>query len=475
MKTKRSNAITILSLLFSCFLAIGCGEGGGGGGGGGGSTEAETVTETSPFAGMPTTSMAVEFRIPDDSVDAIEGVDRVIVSVIYNGASIGEYELQRQDGVWVGNLEGLPVGVTFDFVAQAYSSSGAVVYEAASVESVNETATSLNLDAVQKTMDVEFSIQLPENLARARNLVSVATPDEIVNVFANVAEGGNVIVSNQPLTKQPGSFEWTGTFADLPVGPTLTFSARGTNISAANIYTGQTDASLASSGNNVVVSMAPENDGAALGFVRITQIRVPAALPVLSTTSSIGVVVDGNSFEEVGGVMTAGGDGNFDFATTSTLNFFGNATLGATYNTPSIAGSYLNTVAITSLARDTTIEWTFPTNIVSATTTNSGARVIINPVITNLNATLNTSNNAVFTASLFNLGEAYDYAWSFTPSTTANVQNVNSPQTFIPNYDPSIAGTLTLEVNVQGDTSRKTTLHYGIQNDLFPNNVIQTF
>ncbi len=467
MKLKHSKMLMAFSMLLAVLIAGGCGAGGEGGGSGASSSE--------QVEAGPTKSMDIEVTIPDDL--SLSGVERVTVDVIQNGITlISGLELVLQNGDWVGNAAGLPIGAEVEFVAYAYNGAGSVVYQASSVGFVSDSVQAVSLNAQAQTTAVEFSIELPENLASARNLVAVSTPDEIVNVFANVQQGATPLITNQLLVKEPGSFEWTGTLANLPVGPSLTFSARGVNSVSANIYTGQTDLTLANTGNNVVISMAPENDGNTLGFVRITQILIPNVIQSGSTTNSVTVAVDGNSFEPIEQEFAPVTTGNFIVASTgSTLDFFGNATIAATYEAPNIAGSYFNTVSVTSLNRDTTIQWTFPTNVIQ-TEVDASARVLINPVITNLNVQLaNSNNDLLFTASLFNLGESYDYNWVFNAATTGSINSVNAPQVTLPNYSPTVAGTLTLEVNVQGDTSRKTTLFYGIQADLFPDNVIQTF
>ncbi len=470
MQVKSQKRILLLCSLLSLLLMAACGAGGGG---------SDDSAEVTPIE-IPTTSLDIELTLPDDEEfleETIANVDRVTVDVLQGDeVLISGVELVNEGGVWTGTLDEVPIGIDYTLVTHALDESGEEVFELDAEETTSEE-TQEAVRFFPRRRPVQVRAEVNESTARTNSLIAQAEPNEITQVFALVQDGSTIVVPETELRKVNNQFAWQRILRRLPVRTPLFFSARGVNDDGFDIFTGATTQTLGFIFPLRVTIDMTRNEPVQQ-FLNITQINFPDPIETNSTDNTVLVSVQGNTLESVRYDFSASGGGSFAIATTTTkLSFFGEQTFANTYNAPSIPGNYLNSVTVTSLDRGLVVQNDFITNVVFPET-NVAVKVLINPVITNmavLQETDGSSSDIIFAPTLFEIGEEFDYNWSFNAATTGTIAATNFPQATILNYNPSIAGTLVLEVNVKNAPERKTTLQYGVPEDLFPTNVIQTF
>jgi alpha-tubulin suppressor-like RCC1 family protein len=338
------------------------------------------------------------------------------------------------------------------------------------------------------TSEARFSINIDEALGQGKQgLVSAQAfkAQDVtritVDVWEQQGQQSTPLFINFELTNTTNTTQWSGTLPFLPRGKVLTFFARAYGAQSATLplFSGSTDQELTTDFSDVVIRLAPSNDGAAITLPRIRRISVPSVFSA-GQPGNISFLVEANTGERLTyaiSVAQASGAGSF-FPVNGAINLL--ATSG-TFVSQYVPGSvtaeteFTHTVRVTNEAGHS-ITTTFTTTVKAAGTTtgvdNTDVMVLFNPVINGLDGNrLVGTGNVTFTATVADDGpaDALSYVWGFAPAgthTPAPAFTAQTNPTTLQNYTTSVRGLLTLAVtDGNGGT---TTLEYALTPDQFP-------
>lgn len=279
---------------------------------------------------------------------------------------------------------------------------------------------------------------------------------------------------------------WSGDIPFLPLNTTLTFVASARDASGIEIFNGAGEKSFdGTTDQTVSLMLAASDNNATYQLPRCEQIAVPIEF-VSGESNSISFYLRGQTNETLTYTITpAGGGGSFSPQSGQVTLVGTSVSLFVEYTAPTVtaAQAYTHIIKITNSSGNA-ISTTFATNVVPESTTDGeevAVGITFNPSIQSLGGhRVEGSDHVTWTAAVSddNGLAGLSYAWGFTlpngtppptiPFGPLTGQDVTNPSTFS-GYTPSVEGTLTLEVR-DGD-SGLTTLHYNVQESLFPENV----
>ena len=338
-----------------------------------------------------------------------------------------------------------------------------------------------------QTAEARFAINIEEASAEAlpgRVAAQAFRAQDVVRIVVDVYEQGQSqtpLFINFELTNTPDTTQWTGTLPFLPRGKVLTFFARayGAASTTLPLFSGSTNQTLNTDFSDVVIRLAPSNDGAHITLPRIKRISIPSSF-TSGQPGNISFLVEANTGEHLTyaiNVTQVSGGGTF-FPVNGGITLLATSGTFVTQYVPdavSTEAEFVHTVKVTNEAGHS-VTTTFKTKVKPAGTTsgvnNTDVLVLFNPVINGLDGNrLVGTNNVTFTATVADDGpaDALTYAWGFAPAEPyepAPAFTAQANPTTLQNYTTNVRGLLTLAVtDGNGGT---TTLEYTLTPDQFP-------
>lgn len=268
-----------------------------------------------------------------------------------------------------------------------------------------------------------------------------------------------------------GNGVWSVTIPNLPIGPTLSFTANGLDASGTVLFTGTATTELTGNGDIVAVAMAPVSDGAQLLFPVVQRVTLPGNV-VVSSEAGVSVDVKGSAGEVLTFAFTAQ-DGTFAPATGSlTTASSGMGTINSVFSAPDSPGALTQSVQVTNRQNNSVVT-DFPVQVIYDQT-NLDIHLGFAPVITGILGR-RTGNDVTWTATVNDDGpaSALVYSWAFVPddpSSSASFSTANANPGVLSGYDESLSGTVSLTVT-DGD-NLSTTVTFALPAGQFPNTVM---
>lgn len=353
--------------------------------------------------------------------------------------------------------------------------------------------------AQAQTAEARFSIRIDESSGQSKQRrvsAQAFRAQDVGRITVSVHERGPdgqpgaPIFINFDLMQTEGTTEWSGTLPFLPRGRMLVFEAKAYDRTTPTrvLFEGFTVQQIDADFSDVLIRLAPENNGDAIALPRIARISIPSAF-TSGQPGNISFLVEANTGERLSYTVegsTASGSGTF-FPTSGAITLLASSGTFVTQYVPGTVTAetqFTHTVRVTNEAGHS-VTTTFRTRAVPAGTTdgseNTDVVVYFNPVINGLDGyRVVDTGNVIFTATVADDGpaSALRYAWSFTPpqDTTYDPAPAFTGQTnptTLQNYTTSVRGTLTLAVRDENGTGGTTTLSYNLTPDQFPNNQTQ--
>jgi hypothetical protein len=271
---------------------------------------------------------------------------------------------------------------------------------------------------------------------------------------------------------------WTGTITGLPVGPSLTFTARGYDSPPPTvgvlIFSGDVTQVLTGLSDSVTVAMNPIDDGIPIMFPRVLMISLPAEIVHLDS-KDVNVSVQGTANEDMSYEFSSeSGGGAFSPSIgVETLTAIGDGTITSNYTAPDAVGEYAQTVKVIN-SQGNSVEVDFDITVVYDVT-DPGVGVLFAPVVVSLNGK-RTGDTVEWTAVVEDDVDPLDviYDWGFTPTggTTGLdfvVDTANPASMTV--YNENKTGDVTLAVT-DGD-GLTTTISFELVAGQFPDVIIQ--
>ncbi|WP_164019056.1 RCC1 domain-containing protein [Pyxidicoccus trucidator] len=338
-----------------------------------------------------------------------------------------------------------------------------------------------------QTSEARFRINIDEDSGvqkQGRVSAQAFRAQDVIRIVVDVYEQGQSqtpLFINFELTRTPDTTQWSGTLPFLPRGKMLTFFARafGAESSTLPLFSGSTDQQLEADFSDVIIRLAPSNDGAEITLPRIKRISIPSVF-TSGQAGNISFLVEANTGEHLTYSIsgsTGSGSGTF-FPVNGAITLLATSgTFVSQYvpGTVTTESEFVHTVKVTNEAGHS-VTTTFRTRVKPAGTTtgvgNTDVLVLFNPVINGVDGSrLVGTGNVTFTATVADDGpaEALTYAWGFAPAepyTPVPAFTAQTNPTTLQHYTTSVRGLLTLAVtDGNGGT---TTLEYALTPDQFP-------
>ena len=309
---------------------------------------------------------------------------------------------------------------------------------------------------------------------------ALGTYEDVVRVTIEVAgedkygDPQDPLVPEQDLVLVGG--EWTGTISGLPVGPVLTFRARGYDSGDVEIFSGVTTQVLTGVGDQVTVAMDPIDDGIPIMFPRVLRISLPAEI-VHNTSADVDVDVQGTADEAMSYEFSSeAGGGSFVPDTGGiVLSPVGDGSIISNYTAPDVVSQYAQTVKVIN-SQNNSVEVDFKMTVVYDVT-DPGVGVLFAPVVVSLNGK-RTDDTVTWTATVDDDVDPLNvtYLWGFTPDAGVTgldfVDATANPADFTA-YDETKTGVITLGVT-DGD-GLTTTISFDLVAGQFPDIIIEPY
>jgi alpha-tubulin suppressor-like RCC1 family protein len=277
--------------------------------------------------------------------------------------------------------------------------------------------------------------------------------------------------------------DWTGKIPFLPKNKLLVFSAKAYNAGNELLFEGDTEQTLATNQEDVVISLSAANDGRTISIPRIKKITVPSAFGS-GQSGNVSFSVEATTGEELTYEITsAPGSGTF-FPTSGAITLQGTAgTFVSQYAAPTVTANseFTHTVKVTNETGHS-VSTTFKTKVKPPGGTqgveDTNVLVLFSPVINGIaTSRMLGTGNVLFEASVADDGPAaaLSYAWTFAAATGTNpnpmpgFSGATNPAT-LQNYTTSVQGKITLKVT-DGDGG-ETTLEYPLGTNQFPDDPV---
>lgn len=331
--------------------------------------------------------------------------------------------------------------------------------------------------ALYDTTSVSLAIGGGGASSLAQPLAALGTFADVARVAVEVAGEDRFGVFQDPLAAaeltQDVDGVWRATIADLPIGPTLTFTAHGYDAADVEIFSGSATQALTGVGDLVAIAMTAVGDGVPIAFPRIDSISVPAEI-VHDTGAAVSVAVTGSPDETLLHAFFSGGGTFAPASGTILLPASGTGTVNATYTAPSAVGTYDHAVRVTS-SLGNAVEADFSTTVVNDVTS---PEVVVSfaPVVTGILGK-RTGGDVTWTVTATDDKDValLTYGWSFaqsagTPGAAFTVSGANPG--VLSGYDETVAGTVTLTVT-DGD-GLSTTVTFALNAGQFPDSLAGT-
>jgi hypothetical protein len=310
---------------------------------------------------------------------------------------------------------------------------------------------------------------------------ALGTYDDVVRVTIEVAGEDKYGVPQDPLVSeqdlvQGGGGEWTGTIIGLPVGPELTFRARGYDSGDVEIFYGELLQTLTGVSDSVIVAMDPKDDGIPIMFPRVLMISLPAEI-IRNTSADVDVDVQGTADESMSYEFSseAGGGAFVPNLGGIVLSPIGEGAIVSNYTAPDVVGDYTQTVKVVN-SQGNSVEVDFDMTVVYELT-DPGVGVLFAPVIVSLNGK-RTDDTVTWTATVEDDVDPLNvtYLWGFTPDAGVTgldfVDATANPADFSV-YDETKTGVITLSVT-DGD-GLTTTITFDLVAGQFPDVIIDPY
>jgi YVTN family beta-propeller protein len=164
-----------------------------------------------------------------------------------------------------------------------------------------------------------------------------------------------------------GDGVWRVAIADLPIGPSLTFTVRGYDAADEEIFSGVTVQPLTGAGDTVSVDLEPIADAVLITFPVITQISRAAEIENGSLGNPVSVDVRGSADEPLSYSFTSGGGSFMPESGTVDLPSSGVGAFVSGYDAPAEIGEYYHGVRVTN-SQGNAVTTDFLTMVVYGTT-----------------------------------------------------------------------------------------------------------
>jgi|GEM_PF-2403902 len=315
------------------------------------------------------------------------------------------------------------------------------------------------------TASVAVAVNLGGQTKAMRALLG--TVNDVASVTVDVLQGSTLIVRGQPLTLTGGA--WSGVLANMPVGPSLTFTGHAYNASNVEIFKGSADKVVSGANDAVSIGMMAIDNGMASVLPRIARISAPAEI-INSSAVPVTVSVEGGENETLSYAITAGTGGGSFSAATGTVKLTGaTGRIEVTYTAPAQIGKYTHSVKVTN-GQGNWVETSFKTNVVYQRVDPS-VNVQFAPVVTSIGGK-RSGASVTFTAAVVDDGPqgelVYDWSCDFGLSFADNTANPAELQ----GYGDTASGNIALKVTDKNGAGLSTTVSYAIARKQFPSDIL---
>jgi hypothetical protein len=260
------------------------------------------------------------------------------------------------------------------------------------------------------------------------------------------------LVPESDLVKGAGGV-WEGTITGLPVGPVLTFTARGYDADGVEIFSGVSTKVLTGVNDMMIVAMGPVDDGVAVMFPWVWSISLPAEI-VSGTAAEVSVRVEGNADESMSYAFSSSGGVYEPASGNISLPSSGTGTINALYTAPTEAGTYGQTLKVVN-SQGNSVEIGFFIRTVYGLT-DAGVGVLFAPVVVSLNGK-RQGDTVTWTATVDDDKQLSDisFNWDFNGTASAWIADSAANPAELKGYDDGVAGAVKLTVtDGDGLTSR---------------------
>jgi hypothetical protein len=304
-------------------------------------------------------------------------------------------------------------------------------------------------------------------------MVNIGTFSDAVRVTMEVKGEDKYGVYRDPLVPEKDLVQgtggvWEGTLTGLPVGPILTFTARGYNADNVEIFSGVTTQVLTGVNDTMIVAMRPVDDVVPVVFPRVWSISLPAKI-VSNTDSAVSVRVEGNADETMSYDFSAA-DGTYTPASGEIdLPSSGTGTINVLYTAPSEEGINAQSFrAVNSQGNSVEVGFLIET-VYELTDTATG--VLFAPVVESLSGKRN-GDTVTWTAVVDDdkpLSEI-SYLWVFTGTDSAQFEDSEANPVDLAGYDDEVTGFIRLSVT-DGD-GLTATVNFDLISGQYPDEVV---
>jgi len=328
-------------------------------------------------------------------------------------------------------------------------------------------STSVSLNVQLENTSSQNQTRSVKSLFNTAPETSINSLDEIASISVSVEKGSEVLVNQQFLNKNSGS--WQGVVTNLPVGESLTFRSQAFDNNDNQVLSGTTVQTLVE--NDTVTIMLGGDITVTIPAIKL--ITFKQEIKTLETIQ-IEFQISGPQGSELNYKVTPDNNGgNFNpVEGTILLSGSSNANLVINYTAPLTARDYKHSIVIS--IGSYSIETNFTTKVVLEEG-QTGFNILFNPWITNFKSGPRIGSNVKWSvvASDDKPAENLIYNWKFNGNSQFSMVsflNSSLSEATLINYNQLVTGTITLTIT-DGEGG-STVIKYILPAGMFPDCIV---